>query len=77
MDFSTTLFLGDLSVYCTQQDLYNIFEPFGPIESIQLKRKSTPDARPTYGFVTYRFRESAESALRVMNGQVVSGRAIR
>lgn len=80
MNYSATersLFLGDLSVYCTEQDLYEIFQSFGPIESIQLKRKSTANGRPSYGFIQYRFRESAEEALRVMNGRVVHGRAIR
>lgn len=80
MNYSATersLFLGDLSVYCTEQDIYEIFQPFGPIESIQLKRKSTSNSRPSYGFIQYQFRESAEEALRVMNGRVVHGRAIR
>lgn len=77
MDLSTTLFLGDLSVYCTEADLYSMFEPFGLIESVQLKRKSITDGRAAYGFVTFRTRESAEAAIRAMNGQVVTGRAIR
>lgn len=80
MNYSATersLFLGDLSVYCTEQDIFEIFQSFGPIESIQLKRKSVANGRPSYGFVQFRFRESAEEALRVMNGRVIHGRAIR
>lgn len=76
-DASTSLFLGDLSVYCTEKDVFSLFQGFGPIESIQLKRKSTSNGRPSYGFIQFRFKESAEEALRVMNGRVVHGRAIR
>lgn len=77
MNPSTTLFLGDLSAFCSEHELYNIFETFGSIESIQLKGKTSPHSQPTFGFITYRFHESAERALQVMDGQIVGGRAIR
>lgn len=76
-EMSTTLFIGDLSIHCTEKDIFQLFQVFGAIESIQLKRKATANNRPTYGFIGFSLRESAEAALKYMNGHVIHGRAIR
>ena len=74
---STTLFVGDLSIHCTEKDLFQLFNMFGSIEAIHLKRKATANNRPTYGFVAFKQRASAEAAMKFMNGHVIHGRAIR
>eukprot|EP01040_Poterioochromonas_malhamensis_P001622 gene1622-1716_t len=76
-EMSTTLFVGDLSIHCTEKDIFQLFQVFGAIESIQLKRKAAANNRPTYGFIGFKLRESAEAALKYMNGHVIHGRAIR
>ena len=74
---SATLFIGDLSIFCTERELYQLFEPFGPIESIQLKRCEKKQMQLSYGFIKFAFRQSAEEALRKVNGSIFIGRAIR
>jgi RNA recognition motif-containing protein len=73
---STTLFLGDLSAYCTDADVLGIFKNFGPIEYIQIKH---PPLKPhlCYGFVKFHYRESAEMALNALNGIILLGRPLR
>lgn len=70
---SATLFLGDLSI----QEIYKLFEPFGPIESIQLKRCEKKKPHLSYGFIKFAYRQSAEEALKQVNGSIFLGRAIR
>ena len=71
-----TLFLGDLSVYCTEEDIYQFFGQFGTIEKIRLKH-ATNNKNLSYGFVTYTSREVAVRVLQTMNGQLFLGRALR
>lgn len=75
---SRTLFLGDLSIYCTERDICQVFASFGPIESIHLKRvPQGATAHLSYGFVRYKHRLSAETALTSMQGAIFLGRPLR
>jgi heterogeneous nuclear ribonucleoprotein R len=71
-----TLFLGDLSVYCTEEDLGNFFRPFGTIEKIRMKH-ATNNKNLSYGFITFSTREAAERVIQQMNGKVFLGRTLR
>ena len=57
-----TLFVGDLSVYCSENDLQTLFSQFGPIEKITIKRGVSGSTNLSYGFVKFYHRESAEAA---------------
>jgi RNA recognition motif-containing protein len=72
-----SLFLGDLSVYCTEKNVRDFFLPFGPIETIKLKRSSNDRNHLSYGFVKYIHTESAEIALDRLQGAVFLGRPLR
>lgn len=77
---STTLFLGDLSLYCQEKEVFALFRNYGPIESIQIKRSDDSAVRKphlSYGFVKFQHRESAELALKELNGKVLLGRSLR
>ena len=76
-DESTTLFLGDLSVFCTEKDIRKLFRPFGTIEAIRVKRGSSSKTNLSYGFIKFSTRESAEMALDQLNGILFLGRALR
>lgn len=71
-----TLFVGDLSVYCSETDLQNLFSQFGPIEKITIKRGVSGTTNLSYGFVKFYHRESAEAAT-AMKGIMFLGRAIK
>mmetsp|Transcript_11449 Transcript_11449/g.12367 ORF Transcript_11449/g.12367 Transcript_11449/m.12367 type:complete len:459 (-) Transcript_11449:2173-3549(-) len=77
---TTTLFLGDLSVYCQEKEVFALFRTYGPIESIQIKRSDDSAIRKphlSYGFVKFQHRESAERALVELSGKLLLGRALR
>ncbi len=76
---TSTLFLGDLSVNCDEERLFDLFCQFGEIETVQLK-KSERDPQRThlgFGFIKFTTREAAERALNALNGYFFLGRALR
>lgn len=76
---SSTLFVGDLSVICDEEQLFDLFHPYGQIESVQLKKSERDPQRAHlgFGFVKFVAREAAERALQALNGQFFLGRAMR
>lgn len=78
MQQSRTLFLGDLSLYCTEKEIFQVFTSFGPIVSIHLKRvPQGPATHLSYGFVRFQHRYSAETAMISMQGALLFGRPLR
>lgn len=77
MEESTTLFLGDLSVFCTEKDIRKLFRPFGPIEAIRVKRGSSSKTNLSYGFIKFTERSAAENAYQQLSGVMFMGRALR
>lgn len=78
MQQSRTLFLGDLSLYCTEKEIFQVFTSFGPIVSIHLKRvPQGPATHLSYGFVRFQHRYSAENAMISMQGALLFGRPLR
>lgn len=71
-----TLFLGDLSVHCSEIDIRQAFQPFGIIEQIRLKHASV-NKTVSYGFITFVYREDAVSAMENLNGTMFLGRMLR
>lgn len=76
MDFRT-LFIGDLSVHCTERDIYALFQTCGPIESVKVKQSFAHQMHSAYGFVTYVNVESAQRAMTTLQGAVLLGRPVK
>jgi RNA recognition motif-containing protein len=77
-DLSKTLFVGDLSIFCTKEDTYRLLFPFGKIESISLKTvKDGKSSFLFYCFVKYEQRVSGENAIDALNGKIFLGRPLR
>lgn len=70
------LYVGNIHFSITEQDLQNVFEPFGELEFVQLQKDDNGRSRG-YGFVQFREADQAREALEKMNGFDLAGRAIR
>ncbi|KIW18977.1 hypothetical protein PV08_03266 [Exophiala spinifera] len=70
------LYVGNIHFSITEQDLQNVFEPFGELEFVQLQKDDTGRSRG-YGFVQFRDPNQAREALEKMNGFDLAGRPIR
>ncbi len=75
-DSSKTLFVGDLSYFCTEEDLLSIFSGYGPILTVRVRRGITGDSL-MHGFVALASAESAQRAIRDLDGIEFMGRNMR
>ncbi|KAJ5704042.1 hypothetical protein N7493_011180 [Penicillium malachiteum] len=70
------LYVGNVHFSITENDLQNVFEPFGELEFVQLQKDETGRSKG-YAFVQFRDPNQAREALEKMNGFDLAGRAIR
>lgn len=75
MDPSEIIFVGDLSYFCTRQDLLDLFSQFGPVSSAVV-RKSKSNEPLHYGFVELP-STCARKAVEVLQGTYFLGRKMR
>lgn len=71
------LFLGDLSLFCNEEDISNTFAQYGQLADVRIKRNKTTKRNLSYGFVEYLSMDHAVNAMNDMNGKVFCGRALR
>ncbi|XP_064122388.1 nuclear cap-binding protein subunit 2B-like [Macrobrachium nipponense] len=74
---STTLYVGNLSFYTTEEQLYELFGRAGDVKRIVMgldKYKKTPCG---FCFVEYFTREDSEMCMRYVNGTRLDDRIIR
>lgn len=78
----STLFVGDLSHFCTEDHLKRIFAPYGPsvngisTVSAEIKRGKYGDSL-MHGFVYLTNIKSAEQAISDLNNKKIMGRYMR
>lgn len=74
---NNALFLGDLSLFCSEQDIYEKFIIYGEIIEIRIKRSKETGKGLSYGFIEFLHTHSALQAMTEMNGVVFRGRPLR
>ncbi|KAF8402850.1 hypothetical protein HHK36_010941 [Tetracentron sinense] len=74
--FSSQLFVSRLSSYTTNEELKNLFAPFGIVTEARLVMDQMTRRPKGFGFVTYDSEVEANKALKAMNGRIVRGRLI-
>ncbi|EGX46935.1 hypothetical protein AOL_s00097g361 [Orbilia oligospora ATCC 24927] len=70
------LYVGNIHFSITENELQQVFAPFGDLEFVQLQKEESGRSRG-YGFVQYRDPNNAKEALERMNGFDLGGRLIR
>ncbi|KAH0449682.1 hypothetical protein IEQ34_020374 [Dendrobium chrysotoxum] len=74
---STTVYIGNLSFYTTEEQVYELFSRAGEIKKIIMgldKNSKTPCG---FCFVLYYSREDAEDAVKYISGTILDDRSIR
>ncbi|KAL2444868.1 Nuclear localization sequence-binding protein [Exophiala dermatitidis] len=72
-----TLFLGNLSFDCTQEDVSEAFAPHGTVMGIRLPTDRETGAPKGFGYVTFGSVDEAKAALEAMQGGYIKNRPIR
>jgi RNA recognition motif-containing protein len=70
-----SLFVGDLSCFCVEEDIFPLFQKFGEVENIRIMR-GKDEKNLGYGFVTFKEVQSAIDALQA-EGEMILGRPVR
>lgn len=71
------IYVGSLPFSLRENDIRQIFEPFGPIDVVDLHYDSITQKSKGYCFVQYRKHADAQQSLDKMNGFEIAGRPIR
>src|SRR5207247_4495195 len=71
---NTKLFVGNLSFDVTENDLQDLFSPFGPVNEVNLMTDRSTGRSRGFAFVTMATPEGAQAAIAGMAGKNVKGR---
>ncbi len=71
------LFVGDLSYFCEEHHLFDLFKGFGVVTETRIKRNDRGGRTLMYGFVTMASLPDAEHASKSLNGRLFMGRNMR
>ncbi len=71
-----TLFVGNLSYFCTESVLRNTFQPFGTVNSAII-RKTKANQTLFYGFVQMASAQEALAAVANLDGKMIQGRRMK
>jgi RNA recognition motif-containing protein len=74
---NTSLFVGDLPKFCSENDLEQLFVSYGPILDLKIKRNVNTGKTLSYGFVTLSSERLASEALKNLDGAMFLGRKLR
>eukprot|EP01031_Cornospumella_fuschlensis_P026128 gene26128-31549_t len=74
---SNALFVGDLPKYATESDLHSIFQSYGPILDVKIKKNAVTGKSLAYGFVTLATWEAANAAKDALDNYMLMGRKLR
>ncbi|KAK8943876.1 Nuclear cap-binding protein subunit 2 [Platanthera guangdongensis] len=74
---STTLYLGNLSFYTTEEQIYELFSGAGEIKKIIMGLDKNTKTPCGFCFVLYYSREDAEDAVKYISGTILDDRPIR
>lgn len=71
-----SLFVGDLSFFCGEEELQTLFGNYGKVTNVEIKRGKFGDSL-MHGFVEMDDVDSAKQALEALNDSKFMGRKLR
>ncbi len=71
------LYVGNLSFQSTEEDLRELFEEHGTVESVALINDRDTGRPRGFGFVEMSTAEEAQAAIRALDGKSFDGRQIK
>jgi RNA recognition motif-containing protein len=70
------VFVGDLSCFCTSDNLTGLFSEFGNVVNADIK--TSKSGKPlSYGFITFEETTSVAQAIQSLDGVLFFGRKLR
>ncbi len=73
---SIKIYVGNLSYQATSEDLQELFEQFGDVDSVSIIEDRDTGRSRGFGFVEMTDKEAGESAIEQLNGTEHQGRTL-
>jgi len=70
------IFVGNLSIEATEEELRKAFEAFGQVASVNIVKDKYSGQSRGFGFVEMPARAEAQAAIASMNGKELKGRTL-
>jgi RNA recognition motif-containing protein len=70
------IFIGNLAFTATEEDLRQLFEPYGAVDTINLITDRDTGRARGFGFVEMPDSRAAQSAMQGLQGKDLAGRAL-
>jgi RNA recognition motif-containing protein len=70
------IFVGNLSFNTSEDELRQLFEPFGPVDRVSIMTDRDTGRSRGFGFVEMTNNEEGEKAITALNGSQVGGRTL-
>ena len=70
------IFVGNLAFSTTDQDLRQLFEPYGEVDTINIITDRYTGQSRGFGFVEMPDRAAAQAAIQGLQGQALGGRTL-
>ncbi|KJP89109.1 hypothetical protein AK88_01195 [Plasmodium fragile] len=77
IQFSKTVYIGNLSIYTTEQQIYEHMRQAGNVENIIMGLHRTEKSPCGFCFVVYKSKEGYTQAVNFLNNSILDGRIIR
>ncbi len=71
------IYVGNLALNVTEEDLKKFFEPFGTVESVKIIKDKFSGESRGFGFVEMPAGAEAQSAIKGLNGKELKGLMIK
>ena len=70
------IFVGNLAFTTTEQDLRQLFEPYGTVDTIRMMTARNTGRSRGFGFVEMPDRHAAQDAIAGLHGTPLAGRTL-
>jgi len=77
LEDSNTLYIGNLSFFSSEEQIYELFSKAGDVKRIIMGLHRNSKTPCGFCFVEYYFRDGAENAMRYVNGTRLDDRIVR
>ena len=71
------IFIGDLSFFCHENDIFQLFSQYGQVMEVRIKKSEGNGKSLMFGFVKMESLEAAGEVIRQLNGIMFMGRVLK
>jgi cold-inducible RNA-binding protein len=72
-----TIYIGNIPYSMKEQNLIDVFQEFGPVESAKVIIDKKTKRSKGYGFIEMKDENNEQAAVDAMNGQDIGGRKVK